>query len=139
MQGIPDLLKMDCRLSVSRIDNRHVQTKQAKVELTYMDGKTVRFVSQLALPVHRHIIVSFTLALPGRTVVFTGRLAGSVSANGVHRYTAIHTLDEASRKELLKLIGQRQGYKELQRDKAADCYLFFHSAPEPVSSIDRLA
>ncbi|WP_159882598.1 hypothetical protein [Paenibacillus puerhi] len=139
MQWIPDLLTMECKLSVTSIDGRRVQTKQAKVRLTHLDGEAIRFVSQLSLPTHRRIIVSLELALPWRTVVFTGTLAGRISAGGVHRYTAIHRMDESSRRELLQLIRQRNEYRELQRDKAADSYLSFHPANTKRTLIDKLA
>jgi len=140
MLWIPDLLTMDCKLSVSSIDGRRVQTRQAKVRLTHLDEEAVRFVSQLALPTQRRIVVSLELELPWRTAVITGRLSGRVSAGGIHRYTAIHDMEGPSRQELLQLIRQRNEYEAVQRDKAAESYVLFHPAGIAASPrIDRLA
>jgi hypothetical protein len=139
MLGSPDLPAMYCKLSVSCIDDRHVQTRQAKVELTWLDAAEIRFVTPLVLPLHRHIVLAFELELLAGTLCFTGVLTGRECAGEGHQhYSAIHTMDHEARMEVLQLLKQRHEYAELQRNKATDSYLAFHQAGVPVSSIDTL-
>ncbi|MEK8126965.1 hypothetical protein WMW72_03480 [Paenibacillus filicis] len=139
MFKIPDLPAIYGKLSVSCIDHRNVQTRQAVVELTGLDMAEIRFASPLLLPVHRHIVLSFELELLSGTVHFTGILTGQVNRGTAgQQYSAIHAMDHTSRAELMQLIKQRNEYAELQRNKATDSYLAFHQMGTPVSSIDTL-
>ncbi|WP_282937404.1 hypothetical protein [Paenibacillus sp. RC67] len=126
--GLRNMLgSMECRLSISKLDNKPVQTNYALVHVTHLDSREIHFTSPLLLPVMRKLTLSFKLVLADTVIYFNGSRIKRKYIGSDYHYEVEHEMEGVERALFISTINHIMGEAHFATNRALASYSSFYS------------
>lgn len=118
---------IECRLCISKLDNKPVQTNYALVHVTHLDSREIQFTSPLLLPVTRQMTLSFKLALANTVIHFKGSRIKRKYLGSDYHYEVEYEMDGLERAMFISTINHIMGEARFLTNRALSSYSSYYS------------
>ncbi|MBE1444645.1 hypothetical protein [Paenibacillus sp. OAS669] len=118
---------MECRMWISKLDNKPVQTNYGLVQVTNLDAREIHFTSSLLLPVTRQMTLSFQLVSSDGVIHFSGSGIKRKYIGPDYHYEVKHELDETERSLFISSVNLILGESHSITNRVLASYSSFYS------------
>ncbi|MCS7463907.1 hypothetical protein N0M98_27750 [Paenibacillus doosanensis] len=121
------LRSMECRLSISQVNDRPVQTGFALVEVEGLSSGEIQFVSELLLPDRGHVTFSLEFVFEEAVLKFQGSKLHRCGESAPYRYQLEYEMNRLERSMLFAKINHLMEASQSAVTKAIASYASFYS------------